>query len=82
MPKRLYTVTVEVELQVVADGEEEARTLGERYAGEEIANGDAVTTAYPTNRLPPSKGQALPYGEDTDMTCDQWLAEQEATNGT
>jgi hypothetical protein len=81
MDKRLYTVTVEVDLQVFAEDEREAVEIGEREAKEEISMGNAFTVANLTTASSLSRewANAIPYGLEEDLTCGQIL-EQAATS--
>lgn len=70
---RLWRVTVEYELLVVADNEREAESEGEYYAGEDgsepgIVMANQVRTV---EEIPAEWRQAIPFGGDRDdeRTC-------------
>ena len=68
---QLYTVTVEVELQVWARDEGEAIDIGRRSALDELES--AFIFANPTISLPRSWKTAIPYGIVGDQTCEMLM---------
>ena len=76
--KRLWLVTVIVEMPVLAATEEEARVLGRRHWRDEVdADADAVHAA-PMTRIPAGWDHCVPWAEDSDeRTVGQWMNEME-----
>ena len=70
---RLWRVTVEYELLVVADNEREAESEGEYYAGEDGSEPGMVTAhqVRKVEEIPAEWRQAIPFGGDRDdeRTC-------------
>jgi len=70
---RLWRVTVEYELLVVADNEREAESEGEYYAGEDGSE-PGIVMAHQVRKvedIPAEWRQAIPFGGDKDdeRTC-------------
>lgn len=70
---RLWRVTVEYELLVVADNEREAESEGEYYAGEDGSEPGMVIAhqVRSVEEIPHEWRQAIPFGGDRDdeRTC-------------
>lgn len=73
MPKRLFTVDVEVAIVVVADSESEAEEIARRAV--RVEDGAEVDTmAFETNRLPPDWDmECVPFGAADGQTIGQWI---------
>lgn len=82
--KRLYNVSIERTIMVMADSEDDAERLALRSEREEISNEpDFVSANLVTGRprIPEPWRDSLPYGGDDDMTCAQIQASQSDSNG-
>ena len=71
---QLYTVTVEVDLQVWAENEQEAEDIGRRSIRDELEY--AVIVATPTTSLPEAWKDAIPYGVEHNETCEMLIREK------
>jgi len=82
--KRLYAVSVDVTVYVVAESEAEAEWEGIDAAREEAMDGHANVYADQVEReedVAPGWLGSIPYGierDEPDMTCVEFLAHQEA----
>ena len=68
--KRLFLVTVEVELVCWAETESEARSEGQRHAREELMNRDGADYATPITRekdVPYEWRDSIPYGQPPEV---------------
>lgn len=75
--KRLFTVTLEMEIVVVAESERDAEE-GARDAIKELDSYEFLTRAQPMRRLPSAWTlKALPWGDrdedNPDRTVGQWV---------
>lgn len=69
--KRLYCVTVEHEMMVMAEDVAEAERLGSRYAAGEEPSSVAAYEVTRTNHLDGYARRSSPWGTDDDRTVQQ-----------
>lgn len=70
---KLWTVTVEVEMQVLADSSDVAQAEALLHLEEEAGMGNHFATAQETIHLPPEWAGAYPWGGDGTQTCQEIL---------
>ena len=76
--KRLFTVPIETEIVVLADSEEQAQEIAQRYVRKIDWDQWDVTHATAMRHLPGGwDGSCIPYGDgdpgDPDRTVAQWI---------
>jgi hypothetical protein len=75
--KKLYEVTIEFPVYVMAESVADALYVGHRYARDELSNlGDATTNAKEVKDARELESEYLhspPYGGDGETTCKQLL---------